>query len=313
VLDAPFLALDVDHHYAELGLLGLAFHPSYAENGLFYVHHIAPIVGDQDTGDLLIEEYQRDPHDPNRALPEPRRELIRIPQPTHKHKAGTMAFDSEGLLYIALGNGGDRQISHDNTQLRGKVLRIAPSPDSDTYTIPRTNPLLAGWAPEILETGLRNPWRIAVDPCTDDLYIADVGNGDNEEVNVMRAGDHGHDFGFPAFEGTTRICGGCETTGDEVGPTVQYPHADGCAIIGGVVYRGSAIPALRGTYLYSDLCTGAFHSFRFDGSAAKDERDLTGDLNPHKIAQISSFGMDASGEVYVMSLSENTVYRIDPE
>jgi len=313
VQSEPFLALEVDSHYSELGLLGLAFHPDYAENGLFYVHHIAPRVDDQDTGDLLVEEYERDPLAPNRALPKPRRELLRIPQPTHKHKAGTMAFDSEGLLYIAIGNGGEQPASHDTTLLRGKVLRIAPSPESDTYTIPRTNPLKDGWAPEILESGLRNPWRIALDACTDDLYIADVGNGTNEEVNVVRAGDHGNDFGFKAYEGSTRLCNSCEVSGDEVMPTVEYPHDQGCAIIGGVVYRGHAIPALRGMYLYSDLCTGAFHAFRFDGSKATDQLDLTKDLNPNAIDKISSFGTDASGEVYVMSLSKHRVYRIDPE
>jgi len=313
VLDAPFLKLDVDAHYSELGLLGLAFHPNFAQNGLFYVHHIAAREADQDTGDLLVEEYAVDPDDPDRALPTARRELIRIPQPSHKHKAGSMAFDSQGLLYIALGNGGVRDLSTDESQLLGKVLRIAPTPEADGYAIPQTNPLLDGWAPEIVETGLRNPWRIAVDPCTDDLYIGDVGNTTAEEINVVRAGDHGRDFGFPAYEGTSRECGSCEVSGEEIEPLVAYTHDDGCAVIGGVVYRGSALPGLRGTYLYSDLCSGLFRSFRFDGSEAADERDLTLDLNPSGIDKISSFGTDASGEVYVMSVGKNRVYRIDPE
>jgi len=312
VLDEPFIEMEVDRHYAELGLLGLAFHPDFAENGLFYLHHIAPRIDDQDTGDLLVEEYQVDPEHPNRALSTPRRELIRIPQPSHKHKAGTMTFDSQGLLYIAIGNGGEQPASHDTTLLRGKVLRIVPAPDSDTYAIPKTNPLLDGWEPEILDNGFRNPWRIALDPCTDDLYVGDVGNSTAEEINVIRAGDHGHDFGFPAYEGTERICGKCESDGNEIMPLVEYNHDVGCAVIGGVVYRGHAIPALRGMYLYSDLCSGAFHAFRYDGSEAKDAIDLSEDINPETIDQISSFGTDAGGEVYVTSL-HNRVYRIDVE
>jgi glucose/arabinose dehydrogenase len=313
VLHEPFLAMEVDQHYAELGLLGLAFHPEFAQNGLFYVHHIAPRIDDQDTGDLLVEEYELDPENPDRALPTPRRELIRIPQPSHKHKAGTMTFDSEGLLYIAIGNGGEQPASHDTTVLRGKVLRILPDPEGATYAIPRTNPLLDGWEPEILDTGFRNPWRIALDPCTDDLYVGDVGNTTAEEINVIRAGDHGHDFGFPAFEGTERKCGSCESDGNEITPLVFYAHDVGCAVIGGVVYRGHAIPALRGMYLYSDLCGGTFNAFRYDGTEAQDAVDLSRDLNPDKIDQISSFGTDAGGEVYVTSLRTNRVYRIDPE
>src|SRR6185369_10784772 len=139
------------------------------------------------------------------------------------------------------------------------------------------------------------------------------GNDTNEEIDVIRGTDHGHDFGFPAFEGTERTCSKCEATGDEVPPTVEYGHDEGCAVIGGVVYRGHAIPALRGMYLYSDLCSGTFRAFRFDGTKATDQLDLTKDLNPSAIDQISSFGTDASGEVYVMSLRKNRVYRIDPE
>jgi len=313
VLSEPFLAMEVDHHYAELGLLGLAFHPDFAQNGLFYVHHIAPRIDDQDTGDLLVEEYALDPENPDRALPTPRREFIRIPQPSHKHKAGTMAFDSEGLLYIAIGNGGEQPASHDTTVLRGKVLRILPDPEGPTYAIPRTNPLLDGWEPEILDSGFRNPWRIALDPCTDDLYVGDVGNSTAEEINVIRAGDHGHDYGFPAYEGTERTCGKCESDGNEITPLLFYAHDVGCAVIGGVVYRGHAIPALRGMYLYSDLCGGTFNAFRYDGSEAQDAVELSDDLNPDAIDQISSFGADAGGEVYVTSLRTNQVYRIEPE
>jgi glucose/arabinose dehydrogenase len=312
VKSEPFLAMEVDHHYSELGLLGLAFHPDFATNGLFYVHHIAPRIDDQDTGDLLVEEYAVDPEDPDRALPTPRRELIRIPQPSQKHKAGTMTFDSQGLLYIAIGNGGETAASHDTTLLRGKVLRLLPDPERTTYAIPGTNPLLDGWEPEILDTGFRNPWRIALDPCTDDLYVGDVGNATAEEINVIRAGDHGRDFGFPAYEGTERTCDKCESNGTETMPLIEYNHDVGCAVIGGVVYRGHAIPALRGMYLYSDLCGGTFNAFRYDGSEAKDAVDLSLDLNPDAIDQISSFGTDAGGEVYVTSL-HNRVYRIDPE
>lgn len=312
LLPEPFLVLPVDLHYAELGLLGLAFHPGFADNGLFYVHRILPPVGDQMTGDLVVEEYERDPENPNLALVPARRELIRIPQPSHKHKGGTLEFDRNGLLYIAIGNGGEQLASNDATQLRGKVLRIDPNIGGDSYAIPASNPQHDGWAPEILETGLRNPWRIALDGCNDDLYIADVGNATWEEIDVSQPGARGNEFGFPSFEGTERVCKSCADV-EQVEPVVQYSHADGCSVIGGVVYRGHAIPALRGAYLYSDLCTGIFRTLRYVGGEVKEELDLTEDLNPDGVKNISSFGEDADGEIYVLNIDPGTVYRIEPE
>jgi glucose/arabinose dehydrogenase len=309
-----FLSLNVATYYAEVGLLGLAFHPSYAENGLFYVHYIAPRSGDAD-GDLIVAEYERS-DDPNRARPNARRVFFRLPQPTHKHKGGSMVFDSEGLLYIGLGNGGEKPWSGDETVLQGKVLRIDPAPEEDSYRIPAKNPQREGWLPEILETGLRNPWRIALDPCTDDLYIGDVGNATFEEINVSPASERGHDFGFPKLEGEELECEledeDCSDEGTTP-PLTGFGHDEGCAIIGGAVYRGSNVPALRGTYVYSDLCEGLFRTFRYEDGALEDERDITDDLNPDRIQKITSFGSDAAGELYVMSLGTDRVYRIDPE
>jgi glucose/arabinose dehydrogenase len=312
VIPEPFLTVGVDLHYSELGLLGLAFHPDYSENRLFYIHRILPRVGDQDTGDLVIEEYERDPNDVNRSLPTPRRELLRIPQPSHKHKGGTLLFDADKRLYIAIGNGGEQPASGDHSQLRGKVLRIDPNPDGDGYLIPEDNPQLSGWAPEILETGLRNPWRIALDPCTDDLYIGDVGNATFEEIDVSPAEARGRHYGFPVYEGLERNCKSCEDV-EQVAPTAGYSHADGCAIIGGVVYRGHAIEALRGAYLYADLCEGLFRTFRYVDGEATDERDLTSDINPDRIENITSFGTDSTGEIYVLSRNPARVYRLEPE
>jgi glucose/arabinose dehydrogenase len=312
--EKTFLSLDVATYYSEVGLLGLAFHPDYAENGLFYVHYIAPRVGDAH-GDLVIAEYERS-EDPDRAVSTARRELFRMPQPTHKHKGGSMAFDSEKLLYIGVGNAGEVSWSGDESVLSGKILRVDPAPDAASYRIPARNPKREGWLPEILETGLRNPWRIALDPCTDDLYIGDVGNTTYEEIDISPADQRGHDFGFSKLEGNVLQCDEDDEDCNDEGvtpPVAGYAHDEGCAIIGGVVYRGSNIPALRGTYFYSDLCEGLFRTFRYQDGSVKDERDITEDLNPDGIESIASFGSDAAGEVYVLSLKGNRVYRIDPE
>jgi glucose/arabinose dehydrogenase len=317
VLEKPFIEIEVEGKYAERGLLGLAFHPDYAENGLFYLYGTPPPPPDPEPAEVMLAEYRVSDDDPNVAEPAPTRTLLRIPQPEGKHKAGTLAFDSLGLLYVAVGNGGLPAASGDPMDLKGKILRLDPAIDDDGYRIPDENPRLAGWAPEVLEMGLRNPWRIAIDPCTDDLYIGDVGNTSFEEIDVSPAHRRGNHFGFPLREGDVDTCERyavekCETAGLTRHIT-GFDRGGGCAIIGGAVYRGHEIPSLRGSYLYADYCSGRFHAIRYERGALVSQEEITEDLNPDGIESISSFGVDARGELYVASRDTNEIYRIDPE
>jgi glucose/arabinose dehydrogenase len=310
VLEDPFLTVPVDSKYVECGLLGIAFHPEYADNGLFYLHYVTPRGPEESPGRVVIAEYERDPNDPDHALPEPRRILLDLEQPEHKHKGGSLEFDEQGRLLISVGNAGVSGTSLDPLDLRGKVLRILPAADSDGYEIPSENPQHEGWAPEVLETGLRNPWRIAVDRCTGDLFVGDVGTELYEEISLARAGENGNDFGFPGMEGPDcRPDWGDYCFPNQVPPIAGYAHDKGCAVVGGRVYRGHAIPALRGAYLFADACSGRIWALVPDGDGY-DELELTLTLNECGVKGITSFGEDAAGELYVLSRGRSAVYRI---
>lgn len=316
VSKTPFIEIEVESKYSERGLLGLAFHPDYARNGLFYLYGTPPPPPDPEPAEVMLAEY-RVSDDPDVADPIPTRTLLRIPQPEGKHKGGTLAFDSQGLLYVAVGNGGLPSASGDPMDLKGKILRLDPAVGEENYRIPDENPKLAGWAPEVLDMGLRNPWRIAIDACTDDLYIGDVGNTTFEEIDISPAHRRGNHFGFPLLEGNTNTCEryaveNCETAGLTAYVT-GFDRSGGCAIIGGAVYRGHDIPALRGTYLYADYCSGRFHALRYERGALVTQEEITDDLNPDGIESISTFGVDARGEIYVASRDTNEIYRIEAE
>jgi len=302
---------------SEQGLLGLAFDPQYATNRRFYVSYTDA------GGNSVIARYLRDPVLPNVALSAADRIILSVAQPFANHNGGMIAFGlTDNFLYIGLGDGGDANDpgnrAQDTSVLLGKLLRIdvsqgiAPQPP---YTIPPTNPFVGqlGVREEIWSIGLRNPWRFSFDRQTVDLYIADVGQGAREEVNASTfasGAGKGVNYGWKIMEGT--ICrpptSMCNMAGLTL-PVVDYDHSAGaCSITGGYVYRGSAIPALRGSYFYGDFCARFVRSFRLVNGMATEQASWPA-LNPG--GNITSFGEDAAGELYIMT-SSGSLFRIVP-
>jgi glucose/arabinose dehydrogenase len=302
----------------EQGLLGLAFHPNYNLNGFFYVN-LTNLNGDTE-----IRRYQVST-DPNVANPASALLVLSVDQPAGltNHKAGWLGFGQDGFLYAALGDGGGAGDPGENAQslnsLLGKILRINvdndgfPADANRNYAIPANNPFVGAVAglDEIWSFGLRNPWRPSFDRENGDFYIADVGQNRQEEVNVATLASgagSGVNFGWDTMEGS--LCfepaTGCVVGGLAL-PVLEYNHSEGCSITGGYVYRGVAIPGLRGTYFYGDFCSGFVRSFRFANGAATEQTDWA-DLRPAG-GGITSFGEDAVGELYIMT-SGGGLFRI---
>ncbi len=253
-----------------------------------------------------------------RIDPSSRRVLLRIAhRGATNHNGGQLALGPDGYLYIGTGDGGrpaDAGNARDPRSLLGKILRIDPavSEGATPYAIPPTNPFsISGGAPEVWALGLRNPWRFSFDRSTGDLWIGDVGQADREEIDRLAAdGDPGADLGWPLREGdldhdtsATIAPGGA---GELVEPVATYDHGDGnCAITGGFVYRGAAIPALQGVYLYGDHCTSAIRGLLSRRGAPLDDHALGVGVGVGS-GTLVSFGQDDQGEVYVVS-SEGTI------
>jgi glucose/arabinose dehydrogenase len=294
----------------ERGLLGLAFHPAFAQNGRFFVNYT-----DRD-GDTHIAEF-RAGAGMDTADPSTERLVLFVAQPFANHNGGALAFGPDGMLYIALGDGGSGGDPLGNgqslmTQL-GKILRVDVDRGSP-FAIPADNPFAgrANALGTIWAYGLRNPWRIAFDRLTGDLYIGDVGQNALEEVNVgLAARRGGENYGWNVMEGTRcfRPASGCPTAG-LTPPVVEYGHGDGCSITGGVVYRGCRMPGYHGTYFYADFCTGMIRSFRLSNGAAADQRDWTAAVG-NGVSLPSSFGVDADGEVLIVD-HDGELFRIVP-
>jgi glucose/arabinose dehydrogenase len=290
----------------ERGLLSLAFAPDYAASGLFYVYYTAR------DGSVRIVEYQR--ASTNRAAPRSARILLSQPHPASNHNGGLIQFGPDGLLYAGLGDGGgggDQHGSRGNAQnlgsLLGKILRIDPRAQGRrAYSVPSSNPFASrGDARhEIYAYGLRNPWRWAFDPRTHNLVIADVGQEEVEEVSIV---DHaGANLGWRVFEGRRRYAPG-ESAPGHVPPVIQRFHSDGnCSITGGVVVRDPVLSALRGRYIFGDLCRGRIESARLSGTKARNVH-----ATRLHVSQLSSFGEDGRNRVYALSL-DGPVYRIVP-
>jgi hypothetical protein len=309
VLSTPFLDIGARiTSGGERGLLGLAFHPRYAENGRFFVNYTD--LG----GDTHIAEF-RVSSNPDRADPASERTLLFEEQPFANHNGGGLTFGNDGMLYVGLGDGGSGGDPFGNGQnlgtRLGKLLRL----DVDRAgLVPPDNPFVStpGAAPEIWAYGLRNPWRFAFDPVTGDLYIGDVGQNTLEEIDIglgTRRG--GENYGWNVMEGSSCFrAPTCNRTGLTL-PVVDYGHGDGsCSVTGGVVYRGCRMPGYAGTYFYGDFCSAFIRSFRWQAGAIADHRDLTGSLG-RGIDAISSFGIDADGEVYIVDY-QGEVYQIVP-
>jgi glucose/arabinose dehydrogenase len=293
----------------ERGLLGLAFHPAYAQNGRFYVNYTNP------QGHTHVSEF-RVSSNPDVADAGSERQLLFVAQPFSNHNGGGLAFGPDGRLYIGLGDGGSGGDPQGNGQFLGthlgKMLRI----DVDggmPYAVPADNPFrsTAGAQPEIWALGLRNPWRFSFDRSTGELYIADVGQSAREEVNVAASGRGGQNYGWNVMEGTAcfRPASGCNQGGLTL-PVIDYGRNVGGSVTGGYVYRGCRLPGYVGTYFYGDFVSGAIRSFRFQNGQATDARDWTSTIG-RNVGNVSSFGQDAEGELYVVDY-DGELFRIEP-
>ena len=315
LLEPPFLDISnrVGSLSSEQGLLGLAFHPDYATPGApaagqFYVNYTD--LG----GDTHVARFSVAADDPYRADPESEVQYLFVDQPFPNHNGGMLAFGPDGYLYVGLGDGGSANdplnAGQDRMTLLGKVLRLDVDTMADAYAIPDSNPY-AGAAdalPEIWAYGLRNPWRFSFDRATGDLYVADVGQNQWEEVNFQPASSAGgENYGWRIMEGTHCFqADTCDQSG-LVPPIFEYAHAvGGCSITGGYVYHGVLHPEMTGNYFVADYCMGnIWRLFPQDG------RWLT-DLVLDSDLIISSFGEDVNGEIYVLNYGTGGVYHIVP-
>ena len=290
---------------SEQGLLDLEFSPD--GNTLYLSYNVPP------DGDTRIAAYTMNG---DTVDPTSRRELLAVDQPFPNHKGGDIEIGPDGFLYIGLGDGGaggDPLGNGQNTNvLLGKILRIDPTQPAGgkQYGIPPGNPFAdgQGGAPEVWAYGLRNPWRFTFDPRNGDLWIADVGQGQWEEIDLLPAasgGGGGANLGWNQMEGSHSFEGGSNPDGGVL-PIFEYDHDQGCSITGGVVYRGTGVPGLAGAYLFTDYCNGTIRAVRAQDGAVSEERvfDAEG-------TSLVAFGEDAAGEVYVMSL-DGPIYRLDP-
>lgn len=290
---------DVLSGYSERGLLGLAFHPNYAENGYFYVNYTTR--GD---GTTHVSRFSVSADDPNVGDAGSESLLLTIPQPYANHNGGQMAFGPDGYLYISVGDGGSANdplaTGQNPSDLLGSLLRIDVDSEEGegSYAVPDDNPSAsdANFAPEVWAYGLRNVWRFSFDRATGDLYIADVGQNRWEEVNFIEAGTPGGmNFGWNVFEGSMPFAGGTAPEG-MIYPIAEYQHGEnGCSITGGYVYRGEQVSELEGVYLFGDYCSGRIWASYRDGSGSW-QTDLF--MTPQM--QISSFGEDENGELYIV-------------
>lgn len=306
----PFLDLSdiitatANRTYSEQGLLGLAFHPDYAENGRFFVNYT------DRSGGTVVARYQVSLGDPDLADANSGQIVFQLQQPFANHNGGHIDFGPDAYLYITLGDGGSANdplgAGQNRRLLLGSILRI----DVDgalPYAIPPDNPFVGSDSAldEIWAYGLRNVWRFSFDRATGDMYLADVGQNLLEEVNFQPAGSSGgENYGWNVWEGTNPFAGG-----DAIGhvpPVFEYQHALGCSVTGGYVYRGSAIPQLEAVYIFGDYCTGRVWAMYRDGDLNWQTNELA-----NTGWAISSFGEDEAGEIYLVDYA-GTIYRIDP-
>ena len=289
----------------EEGLLGLAFDPDYRENGLFYVYYSAT-----NPRRSVVSRFSLDQGNPQVADPQSEIIIMEVAQPYSNHNGGQLEFGPDGYLYISLGDGGSAGDPLGNGQnmgtLLGKILRIDVSSLSTTgkYQIPPDNPFrnTAGARPEIWAYGLRNPWRFSFDRVTGLLWVADVGQNEWEEINVVTGGAN---YGWNIMEGSHCYSpsAGCDQSGLTL-PVMEYNHSQGCSVTGGYVYRGDKTPSLQGYYIYGDFCSGNIWALGY-----QDNTVTRNTLVTRSGLSITSFGVDLSGNLYILA-REGGIYTL---
>jgi glucose/arabinose dehydrogenase len=315
VADTPFLDLSgtVSQAGFETGLLGLAFHPEYNQNGYFFVNYTR-----ETDGASVVSRFSADEGNPDLADTGSEVILFTVDQPFGNHNGGQVLFGPDGYLYIALGDGGSGGDPENNAQdpstLLGKMLRIDVDTDNENgYSIPPDNPFAGDETTldEIWALGLRNPWRNSFDRYTGDFWIADVGQSDREEVNFQPAGSAGgENYGWRCYEGTMEFnLEGCEDAENYVFPVFEYGHPDETectgSITGGYVYRGAIYNGMFATYLAADFCTGVFYHV----SRANGEFE-GGELITYNEQEITSFGEDRYGELYLVLIGSGEILKV---
>lgn len=312
LLTQPFLDISkqVLSDGSEQGLLGLAFHPRYKENGYFYVNYI------NKSGNTVISRFSVSSN-PMLADPASEKKLLGVAQPFSNHNGGGLAFGPDGYLYIALGDGGSAGDPLGNAQalnsLLGKLLRIDVD-NGEPYAIPADNPYTGSGEvyQEIWASGLRNPWRIAFDKPTGDLYIADVGQAAWEEINVVASGTPGGmNFGWKRLEGMHEYDGSIALPQNYLPPVAEYSHSEeygGCSVTGGVVYRGE-MNEWDGIYFYGDFCTGHIWGLLQENDTPTAPSWVATPLFTTPFG-ISTFGTDEAGEVYLADYRTGAIYKL---
>ena len=293
---------------SEEGLLGLAFDPNYKSNGFFYVYYTA-----SSPSRSIISRFAMSFDDQQKADIDSELVILQVDQPYSNHNGGHIAFGPDGYLYIGLGDGGSAGDPHGNGQnketLLSSILRIdvSESSDKEKYRIPPDNPFvgLDDAKSEIWAYGLRNPWRFSFDTVTGLLWVGDVGQNKFEEVDIVKKGGN---YGWNVLEGFhcyPESISSCISEEFEA-PIIEYDRDEGCSVTGGYVYRGSIFDFLYGSYIYGDFCTGLIWALNYDGVEIVDITLLVNsDLN------ISSFGEDEEGEIYILSFDDK-IYRLKP-
>lgn len=293
----------------EMGLLGLAFHPNFKQNGYFYVNYTKrkPL-------ETIIARYKASSPTSNTIDVSTETILMKISQPYDNHNGGKLAFGPDGFLYISLGDGGawgdQHNYAQNRTSLLGKILRIdVDKTDKGSYGIPADNPYAGnreGFREEIFAYGLRNPWRFSFDTQTSQLWAGDVGQNEFEEVDIITKGGN---YGWRLKEGERcynprKDC----DNGNLIEPIHQYPRSDGVSITGGFVYRGSSAPLLQGKYIFADYSNGNIWALTFEGNKKTSNQLIT-----NEGGSISAFGEDAKGELYVLDHYSGKIKRFSPK
>lgn len=291
----------------ERGLLGLAFHPDFKQNGYFYVNYVG--AGDS----THISRFTLNSSDRNLADPASEYKLITIKQPYENHDGGNLCFGPDGYLYIGMGDGGSAGDPENRAQnpslLLGKMLRIDVN-GGQPYAIPKTNPFIdsTGFRPEIWATGLRNPWRFSFDKLTGDLWIADVGQDAIEEIDFQKADSKGgENYGWRCYEGNnTYNADSCNQTRNFAFPVHTYPHGPECSVTGGYVFRGDESSPYYGHYFFADYCSDKIWTLHPEG-----QKWIVTEFGMFKGNNFCTFGEDYKGRIYVAGIKSGNIYRIN--
>lgn len=328
-LDAALAALGASgvSTGGERGLLGMAFHPNYKNNGEFFLWYTGT------AGNTRLDRWKVDPANPNRADVNSREQLLVTAQPFSNHNGGTIAFGPDGYLYLSTGDGGSGNDpgcrAQSGTSLLGKMLRLdVDNKDAGlNYAIPATNPGVGNpnVLDEIYHTGLRNPWRFTFDRVTGEMWIGDVGQDAREEISYAPANSGPLNFGWRIFEGN--LCNGQGSCPTAVGtcatntfePAIfEYAHSGfsgPCTVVGGYVYRGAAIPEMNGRYFFIDYCDNVLRSFVWDGTSATDvlTQNASGlATGGGTISSVASFGEDGEGEMLFVDQNGGEIFKMVP-